>query len=82
MLTSVPRQRPPLLSAVFDHFSVDLTGRLARSREQAARRRAEALVDRMPPELLDDLGLLYDTDGCLTELGLIQAARQLRKGWS
>ncbi len=82
MLTSIPRQRPPLLSAVFDLFSVDLTRRLARSREQAATRRAEELLDRMPPELLDDLGLLYDADGCLTDRGLVEAAQRLRKGWS
>jgi hypothetical protein len=36
----------------------------------------------MPPELLDDLGLLYDADGCLTDRGLVEAAQRLRKGWS
>jgi hypothetical protein len=36
----------------------------------------------MPPELLDDLGLLHDADGCLTDRGLAEAARRLRKGWS
>ncbi len=82
MLTSVPRQRPSRLSALFALLGVDLAGQLACSREQAATRRAEELLDRMPPELLDDLGLLYDADGCLTDRGLVEAAQRLRKGWS
>jgi uncharacterized protein YjiS (DUF1127 family) len=82
MLTSVPRQRPSFLSALLNFVTAHPTTNFARSREQAAHRRAEELLDRMPPELLDDIGLLHDADVCLTDRGLVEAARRLRKGWS
>ncbi len=82
MLTALPRQRQTFLSALSNLVSFHPAAGFRRSREQGARRRADELLDDVPAELLDDLGLLYDADGCLTDRGLVEAAQRLRQGWS
>jgi hypothetical protein len=35
----------------------------------------------MPAELLDDVGLLYGADGCLTDQASSRRPNGIRKGW-
>lgn len=82
MSTICPHHRPGALSAFLDLIIVRPAAALARSRERAAQRHVEEMLRHMPPERLDDIGLLYDSDGCRTDYGLAQAAERMRTGWS